>query len=66
MHAVELKVIESFLIEKSKEFKIDTSKKVEMYKTLKILNLYKENNGADIKSNVKKYFCTNTNSTNKT
>ena len=52
-YAVELKVIESFLIEKSEEFKIDTSKKVEMFnKTLKILNLYKENNGADIKSNV--------------
>jgi len=65
-YAVELKVIESFLIEKSEEFKIDTSKKVEMFnKTLKILNLYKANNGADIKSNVKRNFCTNTNSTNK-
>ena len=65
-YAVELKVIESFLIEKSEEFKIDTFKKVEKFnKTLKILNLYKENNGADIKSNVKRNFCTNTNSTNK-
>ena len=59
-------VIESFLIEKSEEFKKDTSKKVEMFnKTLKILNLDKENNGADIKSNVKRNFCTSTNSTNK-